>query len=356
MQASVYLLRFPHGLHIGTQGFGTEGVRPTIPADTLFSAFLSSWVRLGGDPEAWAEHFPRTEGGTFHPADPPFLLTSAFPFAGDVLFFPRPVEWRPSGLDFQEAKAWKKVEYLSEGAFRSLTSGRNDAVGSPNVPIREELFLQGKRLFCMPEELRALRPWLENVWTEEAVPRVTLDRVTSASNLFSVGRVHFHSRCGLWFAVVWRDPERPCDGKPFPWALRLALEELSRQGLGGDRTVGYGSFSFELFDEGVRWPDPQPGKAAVLLSRYHPRGEELPWALKQAHAYRLENVSGWGASSHGQFRRRGLWMLAEGSWIRMGQSGILGELVDVSPLGPAHPGHPVWRYGLGLAYSLEVEA
>ncbi len=348
MQATLYLLRFPHGLHIGSHGVGTEDVRPTIPSDTLFAALLASWVRLGGDPEAWSQHFPCTVGGAVRPADPPFLLSSAFPFAGGVLFYPRPMGWEPP-LRPEEIKTWNKVEYLSEAAFRQVTA-------QPEAKAPAGRFLQGGRLFCVESEWQALGPQLDRVWTEEEVPRVTLDRVTSASNLFSMGRVHFHRTCGLWLAVVWRDPERRCGEIPFRQAFQLALDELARQGLGGDRAVGYGTFEYELLDEGVPWLDPQPGKQAVLLSRYHPREEELPWVLREAVAYRLEPVAGWGASPQGQFRRRGLWMMAEGSVIRSLGSGTMGDVVDVSPRNFAHPGHPVWRYGLALAYPWEGQS
>ena len=192
------------------------------------------------------------------------------------------------------------------------------------------------------------------VWREEDVPRVTLDRVTSASNLFSVGRVSFSPRCGLWFAVAWLDPERDCSGVPFRDAFQMALSELGVSGLGGDRSVGYGGFTAEIVDSGINWDVAQEGDPIVLLSRYHPRPEEIPRVLTEAEAYQLESLTGWGASASGHFRRRGLWFLSEGSVIQRQAQAPLGDLVDLAPVGAGNPGHPVWRYGLALGLPMEA--
>jgi len=183
---------------------------------------------------------------------------------------------------------------------------------------------------------------------------VTLDRVSSTSNLFHVGRVEFGDDAGLWFGVIWRDPERPCGDVTFKEAFKIALKALSQSGIGGERSVGYGVFDYELMDE-FNWPEPSPGKPALLLSRYNPRPDELPHVLRDAPGYLLEEVRGWTFSPHGQFRRRSIVMLKEGSVIRP-RNGVMGHVVDVGPIHaekkePLLP-HPVWRYGLAALFPL----
>jgi|Deesub1362B_J571_1020462.scaffolds.fasta_scaffold01618_3 CRISPR-associated protein Csm4 len=346
MRVTIYKLRFPHGVHVGTYGIGTEGVRVTVPSDTLFSALLSAWIALGNNPDLWISQFPRTAGNDHAPADPPFLLTSAFPYKGDVLLFPKPLDPNyAQGIPEKARKKWKKLQFISEIALLKLAKG--NSIGEL---IEEGNFRRNGQVLVYGDEI----PEGAVIWNEHAIPRVTLDRVSSASNLFHVGRVDFAGDAGLWFGVIWRDPERPCGDVVFKEAFELALNALAHYGLGGDRSVGYGVFEPELMDE-LKWPAPAADRPAVLLSRYNPRPDELPNVLRNSPGYRLEEVRGWTSSPHGQYRRRSIVMLKEGSVIRA-QGGIMGHVVDVGPLHaesgePLLP-HPVWRYGLAALWPL----
>lgn len=357
MRADIHSLTFPQGFHLGARGVGTESVRPTVPSDTLFSALLATWARMGRDPKAWAEAFPRTAGGQAAEGDPPFLLSSAFPYVAGIQFYPKPVGYRPLNVSAEDAKAWKKVQFISETLFtRIRRQGTRAEVWPASEGAQRDQLIQRGALLVSAEEADLIRDDVrtEGAWREEDVPRVALDRVTSASNLFSVGRVSFSPGCGLWFAVAWRDPERDCDGVPFKEAFHLTLSELSVSGLGGDRSVGYGTFTAALVDSAVNWEEVREGESMVLLSRYHPRPDELPHALTEAEGYQLELLTGWGASPAGNFRRRGLWLLSEGSLIRHRGGAAMGDLVDLAPAGEGNPGHPVWRYGLAWGLPMEV--
>ena len=354
MDVRIYKLRFPHGVHVGAHGIGTEGVRVTIPSDTIFSALLSAWISTGNDPEPWYSQFPCTKGDDHASADPPFLLTSAFPYKGNILFFPKPLAAAANGeIPEKEKKAWKKLDFVSETILLKLAKGASIA-----ELIREGTFLHNGKVFSHRDD-RSVVPEDAKIWEEMEIPRVTLDRVSSASNLYHVGRVEFAEDAGLWFGVIWRDPERPCGDVTFKEAFDLALKALSHSGIGGDRSVGYGIFKLVKHDGSVtdekEWPDPEPGKPAMLLSRYNLRPDEIPQVLRDALGYQLEEVRGWTSSPHGQYRRRSIVMLKEGSVIRA-QEGTMGHIVDVGPLHvetkkPMLP-HPVWRYGLAVLYPL----
>ena len=350
MHVAIYKLRFPNGVHVGAYGIGTEGVRLTIPADTLFAALLSSWVFLGKDSNLWADQFPRTIDKEFTPTDPPFLLTSAFPyFADGVLLFPKPnhpdlAEQVPE----EKRKDWKKLAFVSERCLIKLRKGT-----PPASLLEEGKLVQGKSALVLADEHQGLADDFK-IWEERQIPRVALDRVSSASNLYQVGRVDFTEGCGLWFGVIWLDPERPCGDLSFKQAFELALEALSHSGLGGERTYGYGIFKHELLDE-LNWPDPSPGSPALLLSRYLPRPDELPDVLRNAKGYTLEEVRGWAYSPHGQYRRRAVTMVAEGS-VLTPTGTVMGHVRDVGPIHvekkePLLP-HPVWRYGLAALWPL----
>ena len=357
MRVAVYKLRFPHGIHVGAYGIGTEGVRITIPADTLFSALLSAWIGLGNDPEPWISHFPCTDDEKTISADPPFLLTSAFPYKGSVLFFPKPLDPHyAQAISEEKRKDWKRLQFVSESLFMEISKG---------TPIDKLVdngdFRQNGQVLVRRTEAKEV-PAGSGIWKEHTIPRVTLDRVSSTSNLFHVGRMEFAQGAGLWFGVIWRDPERPCGDVTFKEAFEIALKALSQSGIGGERSVGYGSFELVKSNGNIaqekEWSDLQPGQPALLLSRYNPRPDELPEVLQDAPGYLLEEVRGWAFSPHGQFRRRSIAMLKEGSVIRA-RDGVMGHVVDVRPLHPETKEpllpHPVWRYGLAALYPLGGE-
>lgn len=351
MQVQIYRLTFNSGFHLGAHGIGTESVRATIPADTLFSALFSAWIRLGGDPEDWASAFPRTSDKGYTASDPPFLLTSAFPYAGGTLFFPRPLLLSLPDLSSDDMKDWKKVRFISETMFWKAVHNEDlSGIWPTDWEHKHSQLLQNGSVLI---SAKAAGNIPAQIWREEKVPRVTLDRTNLSSNLYTVGRVTFAHDCGLWFGVTWRDTDRNCGGIRFSDAFEHALAELSISGIGGDRNMGQGAFTYELMDE-ISLPDPLPQRSALLLSRYHPRADELPSVLRSAASYKLEPHSGWGESPDGQFRRRKVQFVAEGS-VLSSSDAPLGELIDLSPTTTADEpliDHPVWRYGLAFLVGL----
>lgn len=81
-----FRLTFPGGLHIGTRGVNLEECRLGVSADTIFAALFEARLKDGGDADAWIAPFPRVmDGKPVSDGQPPFLLSSGFPFVGDLL-------------------------------------------------------------------------------------------------------------------------------------------------------------------------------------------------------------------------------------------------------------------------------
>ena len=378
-----YHLAFPGGLHLGARGVNLEEAGVQLPADTLFAALVVSWQLQGQDPGGFTAPFAQR--------DPPFLLTSAFPYVGGVRFYPMPVDRRrlfsPQGWPrIQErGKALKGIRYLSEDLLRRSLQGEfldhllfpqraedDPQDQAPGVALQGGvLWLTREEAESLPDSLRRekkrLRPLRSlrhlAVWKESRVPRVTVDRVSSASNIFHAGRVRFAPGCGLWFGVHWRRMDARVDGAEiaYPDALERCLALLQDNGLGGERTSGYGQFRLDDGQAAVQLPDPSPGEPAWLLSRYLPRADELPRALAgPGAAYELVTVRGWVQSlARADQRRRALTLLTEGSLVSWPEAGVVGHLADVRPVycnpdGEKVPGlpHPVYRYGLALGLGL----
>ncbi len=360
-----YTLRFHSGLHLGTRGVNLEEAGVSLPADTLFAALLDIWRRAGGDAAALAAPF------TTAPPDPPFLLTSAFPYAGEVRFYPLPLNLTAlfsAEILRQRSKDIKRIRYISEALLRKALRGErlDEDLFPANAEAEPQrgLALQGGSLWLTVGEAAHLPAGLQPesgrrralrylaLWSVERVPRVTVSRITSASTIFHAGRVSFAAGCGLWFGLAWRRPERQVGAGPltFRQAFQQALALLQHEGLGGERTAGYGAFTFEE-GEAFTLPDPVPGRPALLLSRYHPRQEELPQALTAKDAaYDLVGVAGWLRSPDGRAqRRKRLILVAEGSLVHP-PAFPAGDVTDVRPEYNGTPGvpHPVYRYGLAF--------
>jgi len=367
-----YHLTFRSGLHLGAHGENPHKVSVSLPSDSLFAALLDVFGRAGGDPQSFAAPFDAES------PDPPLLLSSAFPFAGGVRFYPLPVDRRrlfsPEAAQ-KAGKLLKRIQFLSEGLFRLALQGQRlddwlfppDEAGEPRAGLALQdgaLWMARDEVQRLPEgfrkavKLHALRH--HPVFSLAQTPRVTIDRITSASNIFQAGRVTFAQGCGLWFGVAWRQPDRPVAGQEGPTyrqAFSRALDLLQHDGLGGERSAGYGAFGFTE-GQAISLPEPLPGAAAFLLSRYHPRPAELPAALSvPGAAYQLVFVGGWLRTPSGPAqRRKRLALLAEGS-LAAPPAYPAGDLVDVRPEyggAPSVP-HPVYRSGLALAVGWPAE-
>lgn len=361
---TVYRLTFAGGLHVGARGVDLAESSVGVPSDTLLAALLDAHHRAGGQVEDW---FVPPSDPSAPTRDCPYRITSAFPYAGEVRFFPMPV---PAQAFFSDdllktrRKDMKRIRFVSEGILRKMLAGGSldgwlfpkDEKADPQTGVA----LQGGALWLtldecahLPDSLRydvkpnkpipprALRR--HEVYTETTVPRVTVDRINAASNIFHAGRVTFAAGCGLWFGL---------SGQP-PADLMRALQVLGEDGLGGERAAGYGAFTWTVAPQPLALPDPSPDGAALLLSRYHPRAGEIAALQRPGAAYELTAVAGWLRTWDGAAqRRRRLWLLREGSVVYLPGSGPWGDVMDVRPTYENPAGdlpHPVWRAGLALA-------
>ena len=361
------------GFHFGLRGLEQEDSASHCPSDTLFAALVATVADLDGD--AGARAFTRP----FEDSKPPFLLTSVFPRAGDLLLSPFPFIKAELTEKRGQRKLLKRLRYVSPVIFSRIINRQplDEYAGSEDG---QGLFLQGGKVWIAAEEIEFLpqawqelapkevrkrknwRGWLKDqegrkwlrkrqVWQSQPVDRVTVNRAASASSIYRIGRTVYAPGCGLWFGVQWPD-----ENGPDPDArerLETLLDHLGDRGLGGERSVGYGQFAWKpgaLLD----LPERAPDGPALTLSRYLPRREELPAALQGSASYRLEAVSGWlNAPGHKAQRRKQVRLLAEGAVFQPMGTGPWGCLADVRPDG-WNP-HPIWRYGYACPVGIRAQ-
>lgn len=322
--------------HFGERGIGQEETAELPHSDTLFAALVSAWRLMYGPGE-----FERLVAGcTRFDGAPPFRLSSALPYIGDVYFLPRPAI--PLEGPEGDRKQGKKVAYLSWRQAGDLINSDVPQCVQPGDTLKSgQLWLHPQEKAAVKqvfgsEDLSQVCPW--SPAAAEAMARVTVDRVNSASALYYQGMVHFADGCGFYLLAdvadeVYRKP------------LEDGLHFLSEQGLGGRRSVGLGQFALE--DGGERTLGVPEGEHNYywLLSLYHPTADEVTQerVLEDAR-YTLVTRRGWIYSpDDASQRRRAIRMLAEGSLLNRP---AIGDVVDVRPA--AGFPHPVWRCGLAL--------
>lgn len=366
MMQALALNLVPRGaFHLGERGVGAEETTELAHSDTLFSALCWAWRLLYGETSLTQELLPSFDNGP-----PPFVLSSALPYAGPVRFWPRSASL-PWEMSDEERRVLKRVRYVSTAIFRQLVAAQQPP-GDPTLIQDGQLWLSTDELNqLLPTGLDLRRaaaftrqkaalgeyekptqteyaPPATRLWEVAEAPHVTLDRVSSASEIFHVGDVRFAKGCGPYVLVRFLADETA-------WRSRLlaAFRVMGDEGLGGRRSTGRGQFDLEVEDISIPEGD---GERAVLLSLLNPTGDETlhllpdePWV-----AYSLIARRGWVYSD----QARNLWrkrvtMLAEGSVVaRPADEHPPGRLVRVLKEGDAVP-HNVYRYGYGFLVPLK---
>jgi CRISPR-associated protein Csm4 len=336
------------GFHFGTHGMAQERSSVVYHSDSLFSAIILTLSTIAGSVEV-EKHMQE-----FSKSQPPFLLSSAFPFAGDVRFYPLPLsslrEAAQSGQpNLVRMKELKGIKFISERAFERLLADP----ASLAVQYRSGKILQGG-LLVLAEEVsllpRAVSAGEQRIFDNlEKRPRVTIGRADSASNLFFTGAVRFAHECGLWFAIRWLKEE-----SRWRKSLPESLAALQDEGLGGDRSSGFGQVQIEPWKP-LKLPV-ATGKPWVTLSRYIPQKAEIASFYYGPAGFAFDRITGWMRSpGNPAQRRKSVQMLREGSTFGALDQIPLGRIVEVQP--EYWQGHPIYRSGLafGVGFTEEVQ-
>jgi len=345
--------------HLGEREEWREGSKAYIPADTLFSALVHCYQLLYGDTDNFIGEFRE---------DPPFLLSSAFPFWRDDLYFPLPRNKFLLPEDIQSLKNMLKEKYSGEGRKSRCNKSLNvkDIKKIQYVNLSALIYLlSGEKLISFIQKYlddRSLKtlPLLIDSEVEEKtqperskipwkinnVPRIALNRLTShpGENFFHFGEVYYEKQAGLFVLVKINRPE---------WEnkIKALFYLLSHEGVGGDRTCGKGILEKPEFIQ-IELPEIENGDGIYCLSPYYPPDNERA-GLAEGY-YELEERKGYIFSPWGRsLRRRSIRLFVEGSVFPRDKE-RRGALVDVTP--EAFKAHPVYRYGLLLSLPCQLEA
>jgi CRISPR-associated protein Csm4 len=305
-------------------------------SDTLFGALCWGIRWTHGEP-ALLGVLEACERG-----EPPFVLSSAFPFAegenGLVHYLPRPLHW-PAGSPGQDldgmsrGKHLRRTVYCSQSVFSQVIAGRPPALDSLAEPKGPCLAASGEAM-----------PVVQDV----DVDRNAINRVTGA---VQEGRLFFGqetgvTRGGAYFLIRMRDAAvRPL--------VEAALRFMADRGIGGDASVGRGQVRV-LVEGGDLLPENPTAPRYVTLSLLHPSAADRDHLAAGAgnSAYRLVKRKGRVESLYApteQPWKSTLVMLAEGSvFPRDGNRALYGSapVVKEQPFRVRHNG---FGYTVGCA-------
>lgn len=319
-----YKLNFTAPLHVAEEGLGLEEASEVLHSDTLMGAIINAWSLLypGEDLEGFI-------------TSAPFTVSSAFPYIGDLLFFPRPMLRIGSPQSAKEedpsiGKKLKKIRFMSKPLFEKVIKGEGID------PSRLEII----------EGFAHTAPF-EPPCKSTEIPRVSLDRISSASAFFYFRQIYFHPEGGLWFMAKFNG-EAETESK-----LEGALEFLGDHGLGADRSVGKGFFRATRSNTEINPPE---GSGQVLLSLCHPTEEDFAQIRNHPLTkYTLVERRGWVTSPHGGrgLRQKPVRMFGEGSVFACKVVGRITRVLTARPNQGLH--HNVYRWGRAFTLPCMLE-
>jgi CRISPR-associated protein Csm4 len=301
-----------------------EETSERVRSDTLFSALVISYARLGKNVDTLLQRF--------HQETLPFRLSSSFIYreqdSETTYFLPRPKQPPinyPIGNDLKIAKDYKKLNFLDLETWKSWYQN-----GGFNKDAKLPENSYGK---CFDIDKQ---------------PKIAIDRNTRATNLYHTSFVHYRSKpndkSGLYFLIKFHDEILENDLND----LKAALELLGEDGIGGERSSGAGQFEPSWHDLDEQWQKliKFKGNSQSLISLYWDDDNLI--SLENS-SYELQERGGWITSSSKNQRRKKVIMFAEGSVFREVPRG---KLANVTP--PEFSQHQIYRSGIAVSLPIKI--
>ncbi|GAX41466.1 Csm4 family CRISPR-associated RAMP protein [Tolypothrix sp. NIES-4075] len=361
-------------VHFGELGIGMEESKERVRSDTLFSAWVSNYARLFGKKPV-EELLAK-----FLQPKPPMRISSTFIYRecknntknNTIFYLPRPLKFPinyPHGgdLDSKEDdlaffKTYKSLNYLPLDIWHRWyqcegfkPEDADELINKTNGNANGELKKAGT--FDYKEAFK-----------NHKLPKVAIDRTTSATNFYHTRYVQFDweqngngikSLSGLYFLVYFEDKNPQLIAE-----LKAALDLLGEQGIGGERSSGAGLFQAEwldLKDASPTWENvvkiSDKSAYQCLISLFWDDDESILKKLimdkkdnsNNSHSsYEIQERGGW--FSDGNIRRKMVRMFGEGSVFPIEPQG---KLADVTP--SEFKAHKIYRSGIGLSLPIKIQ-
>lgn len=330
VKLNIYKLHFNTPLHLGDDRDDYSVSLKTIHSDTLYAALTAVLAKVG-------ERIPPN-------GDLGFTISSLFPFyqknasAKAILFFPKSrKQFLPDSEHLDIAKQIKRIAWLDKSYFEKHLNGLNIFNSS-----FEEQNMHGEYLSKVPICADFIHT--------QIFPRVMVPRSgDNDTKPFYMDRLFFKDYSGLFFIVHGENVE----------LLEFALSVLQHEGIGTDRNVGNGFFTYTSDNIEIDLPE---SEYCMTLSMFCPESaKQTSLMLKgQKVAYNFIKRGGWiTSSSHNTYRKNSIYMFEESSVLKSGKTKnpfVSGKIVNLIPeIDFNKLDHPVWRSGRAIFIPLLTE-
>ncbi len=274
----------------------------------------------------------------------PFIISSTFPFLVDannekIPFFPKPFVWEEkspisNNLSFKDKllemtkqkKQKKAITWLSKINFEKVINGEN-IIKDDNLTFPKQ--------------------------NSVAITRNKIDRikggtlkVNDVGQLFHVEEFYFEQEnTGLFFLAKGNDFS----------LLSGALRYLNHVGIGGDRSIGKGSFEIsELQDFYLKMS--KTSKFVTNLSLYYPTDDEFESFIDKDFTYQLEDRKGkLGFLNFQNVEKDALLFFKESSIFPNNSSIYYGKNIETNVSKINNLSHKVYHYGKGFMLNIDLK-
>ena len=316
----IYKLRFTSPLHLGDERADYDKTKLVYHSDSMYAAMTSALAKVGVS-------IPSN-------ADFGFAISSLFPYyqkepdSEAVYFLPRLLkqdQFEP-GL----RKKVKKVEWLDVCSFNKQLNGENLFEGDINQDLMKDSYFTEKDID-------------DDFISNQVNQRVKVSRDGSEeARPFYMERLFFKGESGLFFLATDKT-ER----------IDKALDLLKDEGIGTDRTVGNGFFTWTPDEIKLELPK---SNMICNLSMFIPETKEQ---LKNMFdddrvAYNFQKRGGWITDAGlNTYRKNNIYMFNEGSIFKntdnIESAVIQGKVVNLKPeIEHINIEHPIYRDGRAI--------
>jgi len=325
--AVVIKLKHISPLHMGTGKENYDFSSSVLQSDTISAALAAMRVQCGkvDDLKDFMESF---------------TVSSAFPFFGQCLFFPKPQgKMNVSVSDMEEypsRKKLKKVKFVEYETWKQLICG--ESVNVQSNQLQSIFLLSSKSVseFAVP-------------YKSQVNQRVSVPRNDGAdADPFFFDWTYFHQEGGL-FCVL----DAP---KNMETEIVELFQMLGETGIGTDKNIGGGKFEVEK-SASINFDCVKSANATMLLSLYIPAEEEIDSLDLLNSKYELVQRGGFLAGSQEEdfkhLRKKSVYAFNVGS-VFPTTTKLTGKIVDLQPSWNDERMHPVYRSGKPFAIPINL--
>jgi CRISPR-associated protein Csm4 len=328
---SIYKLHFTAPLHLGDTRNDYSVSLKTICSDTMYAALTSCLAKTGKEiPEK---------------GDLGFTISSLFPFyqkneeSEAVYFLPKPLRSVLPDLEqVEDAKKIKKVQWLGIEEFSEFINGNNHIFANlQNV----------KGEYLTKKEIDS------DFISSQISPRVTVSRTGQEdATPFYMDRVYFKGYSGLYFIAVGADH-----------LLNEAINVLQYEGVGTDRNVGNGFFTFSKNEIEIDCPGEKETAYGVALSMFIPESKEQleGYLAGDKVGYDFARRGGWITTPpFNTFRKNAIYAFMHGSVLSLNPDNnieIKGKIENLKPeltFAEQQLEHSIWRSGKSIFIPIKL--